>query len=442
MTSPKATSIAHRCYPLLFLLLGLVWLWFILEIFNHYQLVTFPDTESYQRVAHHPIFSKAFLAGARPPSWPLFFKLLNYNLLAMAFMQKLLFVVSALAFALSLAHSFRHRVTRVLAFCVILLLAAAEEIGFWPRVLLSESLWISFFFLILALVLCCLNPRFSPTQRKYLLGVCLLLLLPWAFLRDTNGYFLLMLGLGMLPLALVFKQHLKQLLLLCLLPVLIGSVQIKTSGMAYRWMFPLVNVLSQRFLTDPVRTEYLIASGMPMNEKVAAFRGNWASAGKLRDFGDWVFRSKTVYQGWLLRHLPEACGEAASHWREVLDQSVLSYSKAQLHPGQARFTRLVAPRGMRLAVFFGLAAVALLFVAAGVVRGNLHVSAPAWVAFFLLALSLPMLFLVYHGDAMEVARHGLPVRIQALVGGWLAILAGVDLLLCYLKGYLAGRAPN
>ena len=49
-----------------------------------------------------------------------------------------------------------------------------------------------------------------------------------------------------------------------------------------------------------------------------------------------------------------------------------------------------------------------------------------WVAFFTLLLAIPHLSLIWHGDALDVARHAVIANVQFHLGVWLLIILYLD----------------
>jgi hypothetical protein len=56
--------------------------------------------------------------------------------------------------------------------------------------------------------------------------------------------------------------------------------------------------------------------------------------------------------------------------------------------------------------------------------GRIHTVVPA----FLIVSLYPLLFVVWHGDAVEVERHALQIAYQIRLAVWMALAFGLDFL--------------
>ena len=107
-----------------------------------------------------------------------------------------------MALAFAAARSLRNLWVGLLAFAIVLLFGANLETGLWDSLLLTESVSISLFVLLLAMWIGWFSissaPGTAPSRRFTWLAMVLVSVL-YAFTRDSNLYFLLICARGFHP---------------------------------------------------------------------------------------------------------------------------------------------------------------------------------------------------------------------------------------------------
>ena len=444
----RALSVA-RCEPVL-VLLAAAYILFRVVGFLDAEPRGFRDTLGYEHAADQPILRDDFLAGGRPPTLPLLYKLVTGDE-ARIWAQLLISIACWLALAAAVAAAIRERPLRPLAFGTVLLFALAPELVLWDATLLSESISLS---LTAALVAAWLWIVRRPSPWAY--GTMLALAAAWVLARDPHAYVLAGLALVLALSIAVSKTRggsrgLRAIVAVVLAAIAATSIAAATIIYA-RWAYPLQNVLSLRISAEPDQLAYFEDAGMPVTTKLLAKMDVHRETGEivlayppaddspeqLRDatpFQRWLLtEGRSTYTGFLLTH-PGVVAEAFGHLDEVLLDPKVTHFASGASPwsggpaAAAVYARQTTFAVAWLAVALGLAAfVGLRF---GPRREWL---VPA----FLIATSLPFAIFVFHAGALEPDRHGLVPSVFLRLGALLLVLFAVDRWL-QTRGEAAGR---
>ncbi len=414
----------------------------------------FRDTYSYTVSATLPLTSSSFWAGERSFTLPLFYKLLginpdNYKLPgAMALVSHTQSIFSAicwLALGLAVARSIRSRWAGLLAFTLVLVFSLGYEIGKWDLLLLSESLSFSLFALLLAgwIWIAGFSGQKLRSWQGYgaFLGLLLITVL-YSFTRDTNLYFLVLAGVlfAVAGLAAAWKgkslQALHGYTLAYLAAVIVlffaQNASINTGN---RWQIHIYDHLAYRIIPNPEALDYFTQHGLPMSKKLleiptlrgAVYQDLLLHDPSMEPVRQWTnAHGKATYFGYLLLHprfnLLKPLREAAT-----------------LLNGTAEIYRAPLPSAPTLPVWmagltglvFPLAPVpvyAILWVACTAVclyalyRGQ----QPAWLVVGMLLISMyPLMFIIWHGNPMEIDRHAEQIAVQFRLAAFLVLLLGL-----------------
>lgn len=242
------------------------------------------------------------LAGLRPPTVPLLYKLLNSDPNTITEFQILLSILSWGALALFVVRAVRVRQLKLLAFGVVLAFSLSTEILMWERVMRSESIAFS----LMALLIAC-GMWLVEGWRWPKVAVTLLVALLWGFTRETNGYALIMVA-GLLFLCVLLRRIHWRYLSIALAFALIFIVSDFSATAGQRWVFPFLNVLSQRVLPSSTDTNDFARRGMPVTPALEKLSGQWASSNNwafysdpdLANFRNWLFdKGKQSYTTFL-----------------------------------------------------------------------------------------------------------------------------------------------
>lgn len=384
------------------------------------------DTGVYTAMGSAPLFSKTLLAGLRPPLVPLVYKLFGNNFQAILLFQSAVSMAAWLFLAVEVSRRMHIRITRIASFLLINGIGMSDPVALWEGTLLSESLSISLSVLFFAAVLWFFR-RQSKTRLIVVIAVTLLLM----FSREANAWVLLVAAVSAAGVAV--RKKWRRLAVWSAVVVVGFLVNNLTSTIGGRWVFPELNVLSQRILTSPERTAEFADCGMPVSAALMKMKGKWASSDgrayyhdpALEEFRTWFFRyGKRTYICWLLRHPATAMREPLEHISRMVASGVQYFYGASVHVSllPSGLSKLVFPIGYRN--YFSLVLVWLLVGCTGI-----SIGARAWrrnhLWFFFIALVLmtyPHLFIVWHADAMEVERHAMMARVQLNIAWWCMVL--------------------
>jgi hypothetical protein len=421
---------------------------------------TTSDTFEYARVGEAGLASAAFWAGQRPFTVPLAFKAsgLTTTVLREASVwfrvalftqcQALLSLASFAFLALSAAYSMKVWWIRSISATALFAFGLTLDVSQWHKALLSESLSISLLNTVIGLWLAavCLEGRWRsipPTVRALLVGSLAGSTILYSFTRDAHAYFILS-GALFLALGLVIRKirthparrsYLLMTALMCAVP-LFQSLSMRAGE---RWLFPFGNVLVRRILPDEQARHFFTSAGAPLEAVVSRseirecpedectnFHGYLRSQDGAPLLG-WI-RSKgqQTYLRYLLSNGVESVLAPLRSIRKLVGADSTEYRKRVL-PDPAWFLRarqILFPRST--AIVNTLAVIMLVLMIAIPLRssGRIHTVVPA----FLIVSLYPLLFVVWHGDAVEVERHALQIAYQIRLAVWMALAFGLDFL--------------
>jgi hypothetical protein len=212
-----------------------------------------------------------------------------------------------------------------------------------------------------------------------------------------------------------------------------------------RWYFPFLDVLGQRILTNKEATEFFVARGMPATDDVMRFRGNWASSfdwawyasTDLAPAQKWVLsHGRGTYARWLISRPVETLDPLVTEARMLFTPDLTEYRKVRtpVPKWAEKLDEAALPRNP--IVFFAGALGAAISIALALARRRALTGGV--VAILLVVMAIPEALIVFHSDAMEVARHSLMTGIQARIGVWLLAIAAFDYAVLRASTVLAG----
>jgi hypothetical protein len=397
------------------------------------------DGRIWASIAQVPL--REILLQRRPPLYPLLFKtgLSDQQVIAC---QVGLGIGSWLLLAYALSR-FVPGVLRAIVFGATLLLPLVTPVNAWDIVIRAESTSNSALVVAIAFALLFSRSLRSMGKASYLLGAATAISATLlAFSRDASSYLVPLLSLFVLLAAGLTRRcwegaRAPRLYLLLALTVWLNGAALGAQHavrVAPRYDFPLMNVIFKRILPDAAKREYFAHElGMPMSSQLMRRARTFASSNHRQAYRDpalepfriWLFtKGYQGYQRYLLSHLKQTSLEAYADFVPVV-----GYMPGR--EGRATATALTVVLDEWLVrnplssspllasiVFFLLGAVASIHPVA-----NVRILGAASVCLVLATLS--QLFICYHGDAMEVARHsvvvGILFRLELLVSTLLAV---------------------
>ncbi|HEX9796613.1 MAG TPA: hypothetical protein VGA52_06435 [Anaerolineales bacterium] len=412
----------------------------------------FPDTIGYVRVAEQPLLSAGFLWGERPFTLPLLLKILGINLTnykdtnvlsAFGRTQSWIGIVAWSVLAAGVALNIRQSMLKQLGFLLVMLVGLALHVSQWDSLLLSESLSASLIVLGIGLVLLWLRARertepTSPWTSRALLGLLAVTTFLYCFVRETNGVFVGILGAGLAIVALVRLARRRQARNLGLAAVLLlAFFLLQQAGMnaSGRWLAPWVGMFQQRVLAQPAAHTFMVRTeGMPLGDwhrdlDVGMLRTEYYRALLQRDdarpFMEWMKReSRGAYARYLLAEPGQTLLEPVEHVGQLVNPVSTEYrSEGAATPGWLRLvTLLTFPTDPLVLAVLVLCAAAVSIAAwrrAGLGRHW-------WVVAGLIAMTAPMMYVIWYADTIEVERHAFELALRLRLALTMTVLWGVS----------------
>ena len=399
-------------------------------IFDSSYIQYLSDTFLYKELSQQPLTMDFLVHGARSPTLPILLKLFKSEDALVNF-QLAFFFASWLTLFLVLGTLIKTHFVYAALVCVLAALSVSSNFFCWHKIILSESISLSGAVLLFA-QLCRFMTLESVTKKtiEFLLSGWII----WQFTRDTNAYFSLFIAIGFMAICTVARlteassEKWKKGQIISAVILLFAFLQIASINSSDRWKFPLVNVIGLRILPDAEHTREFVELGMPMNDKVICFTNKVAvdCNADWSGFGEWfeTGKAKVDYQRWLLMNLPSTIAEVFTHWETIWTPDTMLYSHATETPLSASATAIAQPRGIYFLIFISLSLLSVVMALCVVVRaGCKH-----WLAILLLfyAVNVPMAFIAYHGDALDIDRHMLNVQLSTCLTGWILIMWGLS----------------
>jgi hypothetical protein len=413
------------------------------------------DTHEYLRVSSYPLTDIRFLAGIRSFGLPLFYKVVGYNgsnfiyqgnMNHVSRVQWEISVVSWTLLAVVTCFAMKNWISRIFIFSSILMLGASVDISFWDHPLLTESLAISLFILLLSLLI--LAGLFMESVRKaspwiqaLLVAVILLVAILYTFIRDTNAYFLLFLA-GFMVLGVFIRAVRKAPLFPAYLSIAIGFILLFWFGntsvnLGKRYVPPLLHVFGYRFIPQEQSRTFFIDHGMPFDARIATIdrltlhelNSNFVTDPSILRLIAWLGEDgERLNIQYLLSHPGYFFFSPLNDIQHIVNGRYAEY-RLNLTPTPVRLRLLSAIAYLRfkwlpiLFLILALVCIGLIFERSN--RGRI-----IW--YILLALFLtayPLSLIAWHGDTNDIERHSVQVAVQLRLAVW--ILLG----LCIERGY-------
>lgn len=396
----------------------------------------YPDTEEYLRTAGMPLLSTDFWAGVRSPGLALYFKVVGTGRLA-EIGHVGLSVVAWLALASEVGRTLVDRRAKVLGACSVLAFSLTSWLVQWDPIMLSESLALSS---TAGLLACWLAAAREPTWPKLVLLIVLALV--WSTVRDAHAYVLI--AALIVPCMWWVRSHrkVKPAVLVAALGV-VGMGSIASANAGLRWKGPLTNVLGDWILKDAEATAFFQERGLPhlspeiesllqtpgfIDVDALARQRDWAEIDR------WIEREgRRTYTRYLATHPGVAL---TTTWkRRGLALNVVA-TGTETRPPLSNYRPaglvdvipswfndlLFPPTGRRILVYG-----AMIGVAAVIGWRRTRLVAARWnIALIVVALTIPHLFVVVLGDAVEITRHALTLNVMLRFGLLLIVMLLVD----------------
>ena len=380
---------------------------------------SFSDWSDYREVAHASVWSAGFWTGVKPAGYPLLVKALGEGA-ALHWAAVLISVVAWSSLALVAVLVVRSRALGVAAMVLVFLLSLGERIQVWNDLAGSESISISLLVLAIALV-------------------------SWSFTRDSNTYVLLMTSVVVVAVA-AWRRRVT-LAIAGVVGLVVCGVGLVTSDAGGRWIVPYDNVVFNRVLPDRDLAAAWRDAGMPDTPALRAHIREIAYHGdpalftdpRLAAFRRWVVdHGRATYIRELVTRPSFGVGGPVGDLDDLLTSPVEVWGRIGGHsyagsPLDPIVDSVFVPDAVPLAIWSLFVAAAAVFLVVTTRRSPSRGAVLLLVG--VLVLAVPHLWLVWVGDAHNVARHSVTASVQFRLAGWLVLVLAADEL-------LAGRRRN
>jgi hypothetical protein len=139
----------------------------------------------------------------------------------------------------------------------------------------------------------------------------------------------------------------------------------------------------------------------------------------------WVnSKGKTIYLQYLLSRPVASLLEPINGYSKLLNGSSVEYrrEKQPIRPIPEVITRISKVFYPRSPLILGFMLVISIAGAAFWLGG--HEKKSVWVIIMVLVVSIyPLMFIIWHGNPMEVERHAIQIAVQLRLAGWIAVIA-------------------
>jgi len=413
---------------LFLVLIGISFVYLVLQIKSYLDVreaVLIGDSWSYLYGASLDLNDPAFFSERRPWGILLIYKILGNSQTAIEIFQLSLSAVAWLWLSWTFVRSLKNQWIKLTGFVVTLGFSLSPIVQLWNHTVLSESLSISLLVLILA-VFVQLSQQWKP---RYLFWLILFFVL-WMSFREANAYIALFVALALLIMGFARQTFRAYWWLSFFIGVaFLVNYQLSSAYGLPRWALPLAEVITHRILPDQEYLEYFSDNGMPVTPELMALSGKNANSdnyaiindSKLKRFSRWLFNdARDVYVKFLQTHPGYTIKSPLADIKALLGYNYLEgFHLPDYTPAlPSRVNDLFYP----VEWFWPYLWVSLL--AAGfILATNLRTKKRVyWIIVVFLLLSLPQLYLIWHGDALDVERHAVVMNIQFHLGLlWLVI---------------------
>jgi|GEM_PF-868003 len=414
----------------------------------------FRDTEWYVETASAPLGSLDFWAGTRAFTYPLVFKLFGINsgnftdpdLLADVVQFQYWFSIFAWsALALAVSQCMRALWLRPVVLSLVLYFSLNLQISIWDNLILSESTSFSLFALLIAVWILWNATASKETGHLAQIGylsLTVLITILYVFSRESNQYFvffgvLILLSAGLFGILPPRNTNYLLAYFVIFIGIVVGkNISFERSNL---WQVHLFDHLAHRIIPDERMLDFFVSAGLPLSEDLIGITdmpGHEYLPYLFDDPGmaevrEWVSQyGLSTYLGYLISHPIDSLIEPLRQFPSILLGDNLEYHNPRyavqtIPVWLMDLTRRFYPRDFyTMIAFVGLAAF-------GVIRYifDRNQARSSWIVVAVLLVSLyPMMFIIWHGNPIEIERHAASIGIQLRLMGWMTVALLLDQL--------------
>lgn len=392
------------------------------------------DTTSYLEGARLQLSNPAFFSERRPWGILLIYKLLGGSLTSIGLAQLVFSTIAWLFLAWMLTGSLKTSAGKLLGFVIVLGISLSPTVQTWNHAGLSESFSISMMTVILALFIGLLQ----KWRLSFFLPLIFLFAL-WLSVHEVNLYLGLLVAAILFAIGLIRKSYRIFLILsFCIIAVAAVNSYLSSLYALPRWALPVAEVITKRILPVPKYRDYFSSQGMPVTSELMALSGKWAhsdnyailNSHQLREFSKWLFTDgKAAYTKFLITHPIYTLTLPAANVGEML-----AVDFSQLIPGyKPALPAIVNELFFPVRWFWVYLGLSILLSVINLWEQRHEASRATWLIVLFFTFSIPYLYLAWHGDALDLARHASIANIQFHLGSWLLLVFYLDKKLLFLS---------
>jgi len=417
---------------LLLALIGFSLVYLVLQVLSYLNVreaILIGDSWSYLYGAGLDLTDPAFFSERRPWAILLVYKVLGSSQGAIELFQLSMSALAWLWLAWAFIRSVKNQWIKLIGFSGILGFSLSPTVQVWNHTVLSESLSISLMVLILGLF-----AGLTQQWKWRYLSLLILLFLFWMSFREANAYVALFVSFALFIMGLAQRTFRAYWVLSFFIGVIfLINYQLSSAYALPRWALPMAEVITKRILPNQEYLEYFAENGMPVTPELMALSGRWANSDdyavinstELKKFTRWLFNdARNVYVKFLITHPVYAIKSPLAEIQTLLGSDhMLGIPVPDYVPVlPSQVNELFYPVSW-FWVYLWLSLISTGFIFATGLRTSKSIY---WFILAFLLLSIPHLYLVWHGDALDVARHAVLANIQFHLGVWLLIVLYVD----------------
>lgn len=391
------------------------------------QAVELGDTTSYLEGAGMPLSDPAFFSERRPWGILLIYKVLGVSLTAIGFAQLAFSTFAWLFLAWILVGSLRSSAVKILGHVFVLGISLSPTVQAWNHAGLSESFSISVLILILALLMGLLQ-----RWRLFFFLPLVFFFALWVSIYEAHLYLGLLIAITLFLLGLIKKNYRTFLILsFCIASMLGINYHLSSLYALPRWALPVAEVITKRILPVPEYREYFSSQGMPLSPELMALSGRWAHSDnyailnhpRLRPFSRWLFRDgRTIYTRFLITHPIYTLTLPWLNINEMLAADFSHLIPAYRPALPAMINEFFFPIRW-FWVYLGISLLLFVFILWKLRKEKSRVF---WLIALFFVFSIPSLYLAWHADALDLARHAAIANVQFHLGMGLLVLFYLD----------------
>lgn len=381
------------------------------------------DAGEYLRVSHVSLLSTQFYTEHKPFGYPLVLKLFGRDLGAVVWMQLAVSVASWLFLASVAARRAKGRVASYGLVATVLAFSCTWPVAQWDGTLLTESLSISAFAILIGVAYLAIAKPTAPIVASLLATA-----LAFSSLRDANGAIAAVV-VFLVAVASLGRRNVRTTAYLvagaasCVLLVTLTTAP-------SRWQVLVADQIDKRVMLDPGALAYFRAHGMPTRANLSTVlyqntrtptvpfnpMASMRRDPRLTAFLPWFMQhGDATYRSYLIDHPGASLGVPTRRFPLILGDAGLShYGPPGFRAPPRVLEHLFYPSSGSHLVLLELCIAAL--AALGLSR---RISSRAWTLPLGLMLgALPLAILVWDGEPSEVPRHALLVGIGSRLALW------------------------